>query len=107
LWSLHGAEGRRRGGHGTAAREEAAVLGRCGCKRKKRPGCAAWAEWSNWPVGRLGRLGRNLKRNPFRIKIGFLNLSMLWKFVLGDLGGILMWGLFLNSSRLLKDFRKI
>jgi hypothetical protein len=43
----------------------------------------------------------------FRIKIGFLNLSRLWKFVEGDLGGILTRGFFLNSSRLLKDFRKI
>jgi hypothetical protein len=29
------------------------------------------------------------------------------KFLGGDLGGILRWGFFLNSSRLLKDFRKI
>jgi hypothetical protein len=41
------------------------------------------------------------------LKIGFLNLSGLWKFVEGDLGGILTWGFFLNSSRLLMDFRKI
>jgi hypothetical protein len=32
---------------------------------------------------------------------------MLWKFVGGDLGGILMWRFFVNSSGLLKDFRKI
>jgi hypothetical protein len=37
------------------------------------------------------------------LKIGFLNLPRLWKFV----GGILTRGFFLNSSRLLKDFRKI
>jgi hypothetical protein len=41
------------------------------------------------------------------LKIGFLNLPRLWKFVEGDLGGILTCGFFLNSSRLLKDFRKI
>jgi hypothetical protein len=41
------------------------------------------------------------------LKIGFLNLPRLWKFVEGDLGGILTWWFFLNSSRLLKDFRKI
>jgi hypothetical protein len=35
-----------------------------------------------------------------------LNLPWLWKFVKGDLGGILRWGFFLNSSRLLQDFRK-
>jgi hypothetical protein len=41
------------------------------------------------------------------LKIGFFNLPRLWKFAEGDLGGILTWGFFLNSSRLLKDFRKI
>jgi hypothetical protein len=28
-----------------------------------------------------------------------LNIPRLWKFVGGDLGGILIWGFFLNSSR--------
>jgi hypothetical protein len=37
----------------------------------------------------------------------FLNLPMLWKFIQGDFGGILIWGFFLNFSGLLKDFRKI
>jgi hypothetical protein len=36
-----------------------------------------------------------------------LNIPRLWKFAQGDLGGILTWGFFLNSPRLLKDFRKI
>jgi hypothetical protein len=48
-----------------------------------------------------------IKKKSFRIKIGFLNLPRLWKFAQGDLGGILTWGFLLNSSRLLKDFRKI
>jgi hypothetical protein len=29
------------------------------------------------------------EETAFRIKIGFLNLPRLWKFVRGDLGGIL------------------
>jgi hypothetical protein len=36
-----------------------------------------------------------------------LIIARLWKFVGGDLGGILTWRFFLNSSRLLKGFRKI
>jgi hypothetical protein len=36
-----------------------------------------------------------------------LNIPKLWKFAQGDLGGILTRGFFLNSSGLLKDFRKI
>jgi hypothetical protein len=52
-------------------------------------------------------LARKLKKISFPIKIEFLNLPRLWKFVEGDLGGILRWGFFLNSSRLLKNFRKI
>jgi hypothetical protein len=54
--------------------------------------CADWAEiWRKFFFG---------------IKIGFLNIPRPWKFVQGDLGGILMWKFFLNSSRLFKDFRK-
>jgi hypothetical protein len=37
----------------------------------------------------------------------YLNFLQLWKFVQGDLEGILTWEFFLNSLRLLKDFRKI
>jgi hypothetical protein len=60
-------------------------------------------------VGHLaaGPIGPEAEKNPFRIKIGFLNLLWLEKFAQGDLGGILTQGFFLNSSRILKDFRKI
>jgi hypothetical protein len=68
---------------------------------------AGWAERLSWPAELLGQLGQKLKKIPFGIKIRFLNLQRLWKFVQGDLGGILIWGFFLNSSRILKDFRKI
>jgi hypothetical protein len=44
--------------------------------------------------GVAGPTGPDVEKNPFRIKIGFLNLQRLWKFVQGDLGGILMWGFF-------------
>jgi hypothetical protein len=48
------------------------------------------------------------RKKDFQIKkIRFLNLSRLWKFAQGDLGGIWTQGFFLNSSRLLMDFRKI
>jgi hypothetical protein len=57
--------------------------------------------------GSAGSLAESCRKNHFRIKIGVLNIPGLWKFVQGDLGGILIWGFFLNSSRLLKDFRKI
>jgi hypothetical protein len=76
---------------------------------------AAWAEWAlagiRQPVGQRGLaragLGRNLRKIPFRIKIGFLNIPRLWKFAQGDLGGILTWGFSLKSSRLSKYFRKM
>jgi hypothetical protein len=55
----------------------------------------------------LGRMGQNPKKIPFRIKIKFLNIARLWKFAQGDLVGILTSGFFLNSSRLLKYFRKM
>jgi hypothetical protein len=46
-------------------------------------------------AGLRGRVGRKVGRAEikgkriFELKIGFLNLSWLWKFVEGDLGGIL------------------
>jgi hypothetical protein len=79
---------------------------------------AAQAEWvervhgglrgeAGWGCSGLGRMGRNQRKNYFRIKFEFLNIQRLWKFAQGDLGGILTWVFFLNSSRLLKDFRKM
>jgi hypothetical protein len=59
------------------------------------------------PSGPQGRPGRKQGKRISELKIRFLNLARLWKFVEGDLGGILTWGFFLNSSRLLKDFRNI
>jgi hypothetical protein len=48
-----------------------------------------WAGWARCQAGHgVGRAKNQEKRN-FQIKIGFLNLSRLWKFVEGDLGGIL------------------
>jgi hypothetical protein len=44
---------------------------------------------------RAARLaGPKARKKNFRIKIGILNLSRLWKFVEGDLGGILTWEFF-------------
>jgi hypothetical protein len=59
------------------------------------------AEWAAWSAGPKSR------KRILELKIGFLNLPRVWKFLEGDLGGILTWGFFLNSSRLLKHFRKI
>jgi hypothetical protein len=75
------------------------VLGRRRQRKKREAGGAKWAKRLSGPVGCV--------KNPFGIKIGFVNLSRLWKFAQGDLGGILTQGFFLNSSRILKDFRKI
>jgi hypothetical protein len=59
-----------------------------------------------WVGRKVGRAEIKKKRSS-ELKIGFLNLPRLCKFVERDLGGILICGFFLNSSRLLKDFRKI
>jgi hypothetical protein len=48
-----------------------------------------------------------IKKKNFRIKNWIFEFTEAWKFTQGDLGGILTLGFFLNSSRLLKDFRKI
>jgi hypothetical protein len=54
-----------------------------------------------------GLAGPKARKRISELKIGILNLPRLWKFVEGDLGGILTCGFFQNSSRLLKDFRNI
>jgi hypothetical protein len=41
------------------------------------------AEWAAWSTGPKSR------KRISELKIGFLNLSRLWKFIEGDLGGIL------------------
>jgi hypothetical protein len=53
---------------------------------------AAWAGWAE--IRRENLFGKNV----------LLNLPKLWKYIQVDSGGILMWGFFLNSSRILKDF---
>jgi hypothetical protein len=80
-------------------------------RRGKRISCEdatdAWAGWAGRAIlargdGAAGGLAgleakravgsagpKIRKKRNFRIKIGFLNLSWLWKFVEGDLGGIL------------------
>jgi hypothetical protein len=63
------------------------------------------AKWAG--TGEAGPDGPKSKENYFRINFGFLNIQRLWKFVGGDCGGILIWEFFINSSGLLKDFRKI
>jgi hypothetical protein len=65
------------------------------------------AGWAKRLSGPAGRLGQKPGKFSFCNKIGFLNLQGLSKFVQGDLGGILMWDFFLNSSSILKDFRKV
>jgi hypothetical protein len=81
---------------------------------RQRGLCQVGRAGIRWPMGRsglaragLGRMGRNLRKFPFRIKIEFLNIPSLWKYAQGDLGGIWTWVFFLNSSRLLKYFRKM
>jgi hypothetical protein len=70
-------------------------------KRDQRGPAGPKAEWA------ARSAGPKVKKKIFELEIGFLNLPMLWKFAQGKLGGILTWGFFLNSSKLLKDFRKI
>jgi hypothetical protein len=69
-----------------------------------RAGSAAWAGlWAlaygrgeasgsrlgRWMSGPQGRPGRNQGKRISELKIGFLNLPRLWRFVEGDLEGIL------------------
>jgi hypothetical protein len=81
-------------------------VGRGGAAGWEKSG-RGWAERPDGPTGRWVDWAESEGKILFRIKNLFLNVTRLWKFVGGDLGGILIWGFFLNSSRFLKDFRKI
>jgi hypothetical protein len=67
-------------------------------ERKKRAAAGPAGCWASWAES---------EENYFSNKIWFLNIPRLWKFVGGDLGGILTSGFFLKSSWLLKYFRKM
>jgi hypothetical protein len=73
-------------------------LGQVGLGRQEGPKgrTGRWGCWTDWAEIWRGKLSE--------IKIDFLNLPMPWKVVEGDFGGILTQGLFLNSSRILKEF---
>jgi hypothetical protein len=90
------------GAHVAVTEEEGVVAGPCKLEEETTFGkyakaaqagmgrARAWRPtvWSGPARARLGLVGRILRKNSFQIKIGFLNLPRLWKFV-GDLGGIL------------------
>jgi hypothetical protein len=65
-----------------------------------RDGLGLWGwhgQWAGWARGRGGhKIGRaeNKEKGISELKIGFLNLPRLWKFVECDLGGILTRGFF-------------
>jgi hypothetical protein len=59
------------------------VLSACGGRRGR------WAGWARGQAGRGVGWAENKKKMISELKIGFLNLSRLSKFVEGDLGGIL------------------
>jgi hypothetical protein len=62
----------------------------------KEEEAVGWAEWAKMAEQADGAAGPtwvgNRRKIPFRIKIRFLNLPWLWKFLQGDLGGILTQG---------------
>jgi hypothetical protein len=62
---------------------------RVSCGRKGEGLVAGWAERPGGPAGRWADWAESEGEILFRLKIGFLNLPRLWKFVEGDLGGIL------------------
>jgi hypothetical protein len=55
-------------------------------------GLRGWrGQWAGWPKVEWAAwlAGPKARKKNFRIKIGFLNLPRIWKFVEGDFGGIL------------------
>jgi hypothetical protein len=80
-------------------------------------GCArGGARWKKGGVTRVGHVGwladgltgpKSRREIPSEFKLNFGISPRLQKTSQGDLGGILMWGFFLNYPRLSKNFTKI
>jgi hypothetical protein len=66
-------------------------MGREGTRslRQKRGRAGGWLAGLRGWAGRWADWAESEGKILFRIKIGFLNLPRLWKFVQGDLAGIL------------------
>jgi hypothetical protein len=80
-----------------------------GAKRGKGVGGAHGPAGPDEEGGSPGRSGPTgiRRENLFGIKIGFFNLPTLWKFIQGDLGGILMWGVGGGVSKILQGSSRI
>jgi hypothetical protein len=48
-----------------------------------------WAGWARGQAGHGVGWAENQEKEISELKIGILNLSRLWKFIEGDLGGML------------------
>jgi hypothetical protein len=107
LGSLHGVGGGRHDGHGLAAWEEEVALDRRGRRRKKRPGVGHVGRKAEQAGGWLGRLGQNLKENSFRNKNWIFKYTKALEICTRRFRRNFDMGIFLNFSRLPKDFRKI
>jgi hypothetical protein len=83
--------------------------GRVAEAQRGRGGMAGWGKKNGGglQLGQKPKLGPIQVINLFDLFLKFEFFWQLWKFVHGDLEGILAWEFFLNSSRLLKDFRKV
>jgi hypothetical protein len=92
--------------------EEESRVGQAGPTRRPRPS----GEGESRPVGKEGRWPR-LGRKPElgqssrnKIILNFfwnLDFCKVWKFLQGDLDGILTWGFFLKSHRFSRNLRKM
>jgi hypothetical protein len=71
------------------------VVGQAGIEGGGRKVGHSWAKNRKW--------AKVQEIKSFQILFGIWIFDKLWKFVQGNLEGILTWGFFLKSSRLLKD----
>jgi hypothetical protein len=75
------------------------AVGQAGPEGGEREVGHGWADNQKW--------AKVQEIKSFRILFGFWIFGKLWKFVHGYLEGILTWGFFVKSARLLKDFWKM
>jgi hypothetical protein len=92
---------------GGGARPAAVVPALFSTGRKKEAEWTGWAKWQSRSVGRLGRLGQKLKEIPFWNKNWNFEFTKALEICTRRFKRNFDTRIFLNSSRILKDFWKI
>jgi hypothetical protein len=110
-WGIEGEVDRWLTHHGLEVGSGPAHAGRrrrsTSSRRKKGNAWAGWAAWATQARWSAGLTEPKARKNSFQNKIGILKIAKALGICTRRFRSYFDVGIFLNSSRILKDFRKI